>query len=50
MQTIQIDYRDLKNIKKAENKKAKLENNGFILLETRVTGLETRELVYINSK
>lgn len=44
---INIDFNDLKSIKKAEKVKSNLENKNYRLLETKIIGLNKAQLIYI---
>lgn len=46
--TIKVNYSDLKNIKKAETLKERLENKGFNLIDTRQIGFDIFLLSYSN--
>ena len=46
IQTISINYEDIKSINQAERQKANLENRGFSLLDTLPNGFNKFNLIY----
>ena len=46
---INVDFNDLKSIKKAEKVIRNLENKNYRLLETKKIGIDKRQLIYIEN-